>query len=94
MELEIADEDQPIMYVRSLDLYCFDYNETSSRYRVGESFIHLPHSRALKRLEKDKTDLDEELSQVSSKVEGCEKEMKELKVILYAKFGKAINLDE
>ncbi|KAK7692404.1 hypothetical protein QCA50_004029 [Cerrena zonata] len=76
MELELADEDQPIMY------------------RVGESFIHLPHSRAMKRLEKDKTDLDEELSQVSLKVEECETEMKQLKVVLYAKFGKAINLDE
>lgn len=48
----------------------------------------------MKRLEKDKTDLDEELSQVSSRIEECEKEMKELKVLLYAKFGKAINLDE
>ena len=48
----------------------------------------------MKRLEVDKARLDEELSQFASKIEQCEKEMKELKVVLYAKFGKAINLDE
>lgn len=94
MELELADEDQPIMYVWPDTIFIIELLTFSTRYRVGESFIHLPHSRAMKRLEKDKTDLDEELSQVSLKVEECETEMKQLKVVLYAKFGKAINLDE
>ncbi|CAL1706334.1 unnamed protein product [Somion occarium] len=77
MELELADEDEPIMY------------------RIGEAFVHMPHSRAMKRLEKDKASLDAELSHTLSKVEECQKEMEELKAVLYAKFGKAtINLDE
>jgi len=75
-ELELADEDEPVLY------------------KVGEAFLHMPLPRALKRLEKDQTDIDTQVSTLSSSVEQCEKEMKELKVTLYAKFGRAINLDE
>ncbi|KAJ7495880.1 Prefoldin subunit 4 [Mycena galericulata] len=64
------------------------------RYKVGEAFLHMPLPRALKRLEKDQTDIDAQVSSLSNSVEQCEKEMKELKVTLYAKFGRAINLDE
>ncbi|KAI0645771.1 Prefoldin subunit 4 [Trametes meyenii] len=76
MELELADEDQPVMY------------------RIGEAFIHLPHPRAVRRLEKDLGKLNAELEKNTSRAEETEKQMKELKVILYAKFGRAINLDE
>lgn len=54
----------------------------------------MPHSRATKRLLHDQSELDKELSGLEEKKEECEKGMKELKVLLYAKFGKAINLDE
>ena len=54
----------------------------------------MPHPRAVKRLEKDLAALNAELEKCTSNAEECEKQMKELKVILYAKFGRAINLDE
>ena len=38
--------------------------------------------------------MEEHMSSLSDRAEECEKGMKELKVVLYAKFGKAINLDE
>jgi len=76
MELELADEDQPVLY------------------KVGEAFLHLPHSRAMKRMEKDQEGLDGEMSTLGARAAECEKAMKELKVTLYAKFGRAINLDE
>jgi len=63
-------------------------------YRVGEAFLHIPHSRALKRLERDQAQLDKELENLASSSEDIDKEMKELKLTLYAKFGRAINLDE
>ena len=63
-------------------------------YKVGEAFLHMPHARATKRLEHDQAQLDAELSALSARAEACETEMKELKVMLYAKFGRAINLDE
>ncbi|KAH8107717.1 Prefoldin subunit 4 [Cristinia sonorae] len=75
-ELELADEDQLVMY------------------RVGEAFLHIPHPRALKRLERDQAELDKDLATLVASSEDIEKEMKELKVTLYSKFGRAINLDE
>jgi prefoldin subunit 4 len=52
----------------------------------------LPH--ALNRLETDRSDLDGRVSKLSASSEDCETKMKDLKVALYAKFGRAINLDE
>ncbi|KAF8228846.1 hypothetical protein L208DRAFT_1402966 [Tricholoma matsutake] len=75
-ELELADEDEPVLY------------------KVGETFLHMPLPLALKRLEKDRSELDERISTLSASSEDCETKMKELKVALYAKFGRAINLDE
>jgi hypothetical protein len=54
----------------------------------------MPHSRAMKRLEADQAGLDERMSGLQSTANECEKGMKELKVVLYAKFGSSINLDE
>jgi prefoldin subunit 4 len=65
-----------------------------SRYRVGESYLHMPQARAMKRLEKDQSNIDDQISKLTSSLEECEKGMKQLKVVLYAKFGGAINLDE
>ena len=48
----------------------------------------------MKRLEKDLALVNDELSRQNSSAEQCESTMKELKVALYAKFGRAINLDE
>lgn len=54
----------------------------------------MPLSRAQKRLERDQQDIDSRLVSIVESAEYCETEMKELKVALYTKFGKAINLDE
>lgn len=66
----------------------------ASSYRIGEAFIHLPHPRAMKRLERDLKALNAELDKQTTSAQECEKQMKALKVTLYAKFGRAINLDE
>jgi prefoldin subunit 4 len=54
----------------------------------------MPHSRALKHLERDQASITTQISSLSDSAEECEKKMKELKVALYAKFGSAINLDD
>ncbi|KAI0302680.1 hypothetical protein BC826DRAFT_427402 [Russula brevipes] len=76
MELELADEDQPVLY------------------KVGEAFLQLPHPRAMKRLESDQAQVDGEIDNLTGVVDECERDMKALKVALYARFGSAINLDE
>ncbi|KAF8585932.1 Prefoldin, subunit 4, partial [Ramaria rubella] len=75
MELELVDEDEPVLY------------------RVGEAFIHISLAEAQKLLNRDQESLDTEIAKVRDGADECEKSMKELKVALYAKFGKAINLD-
>ncbi|KXN82880.1 Prefoldin subunit 4 [Leucoagaricus sp. SymC.cos] len=75
-ELELADEDEPVLY------------------RIGETFLQIPLPKALKRLERDQKEVDERFSMVAGEVEAIETQMKALKVQLYAKFGKAINLEE
>jgi prefoldin subunit 4 len=64
------------------------------RYKVGETFIHMPQPKAVSRLEKDTKILDSKIADLDKKVAECAKEMGELKVELYAKFGRNINLDE
>ncbi|KAK2464344.1 hypothetical protein APHAL10511_003801 [Amanita phalloides] len=76
MELELADEGEPVLY------------------KIGETFLHMPLSRAQKRLERDQQQIGLRLASIVESVEQCEAQMKELKVTLYGKFGKAINLDE
>jgi len=63
-------------------------------YKVGEAFLHLAHSSALKRLESDQAVITAQMSSLSESTEYCEKQMKDLKIALYAKFGRAINLDD
>lgn len=61
---------------------------------MGEAFIHMRQPSALKRLEKDQASVDARVSVLAGQADECETQMKELKVLLYSKFGKAINLDE
>lgn len=67
---------------------------SACRYRVGEAFLHMPLPRALKRLERDQSDLEKRMALFSVSSSDCETQMKDLKVSLYAKFGSAINLDD
>lgn len=62
-------------------------------YKVGDSFVHIPLSDAQKLLERDQAALDKELDELRVRMEECDNTMKKLKVVLYGKFGKAINLD-
>jgi prefoldin subunit 4 len=96
MELELADEDQPVLYVQTP---LPPYTSVSrliriQRYKVGEAFLHLPHHRAMKRLESDQAHVDGEIAKLTQVVDQCERDMRALKVTLYARFGNAINLDE
>lgn len=95
MELELADEDEPVLYVSPALLFSYPLlTIRMTRYRVGEAFLHMPHARAMKRLAADQASTEKELDQLRARADECAGEMKGLKVALYAKFGNAINLDE
>ncbi|KAJ1304504.1 hypothetical protein OPQ81_005649 [Rhizoctonia solani] len=62
-------------------------------YKIGEAFFHISLKRAQALLQKDQESLETEINQLQGKIDQCQQEMKDLKVTLYAKFGKQINLD-
>ncbi|KAA1471832.1 Prefoldin subunit 4 [Dentipellis sp. KUC8613] len=92
-KLEELKQEKEALDDLSMELELADEDEPVL-YKVGEAFLHMPHARAMKRLEKDQESLTAEITSVSGRAEECERGMKELKVALYAKFGSAINLDE
>ncbi|CAO3593443.1 unnamed protein product [Absidia cylindrospora] len=75
MELELADEDEPV------------------RHKIGDTFVHIPVSEAVERVEKDSAKLGLELEDIESDIDSTQGKMTELKKSLYAKFGNAINLE-
>lgn len=77
----------------STELELMDEDQTVL-YKLGESFLHLSQADALARLAIDQASVSSQLAELGGVAEECERGMKDLKVRLYAKFGKAINLDE
>lgn len=62
-------------------------------YKIGDAFVHLPLPEVQKRLESSADELDAEIEKLERRMEAAKEEMEDLKVGLYAKFGKAINLE-
>ena len=63
------------------------------RYKIGEAFFHISLKRAQTLLQKDQESIDSDINGLQGKIDQYQQEMKDLKVALYAKFGKQINLD-
>ncbi|KUI53182.1 Prefoldin subunit 4 [Cytospora mali] len=62
-------------------------------YKIGDSFFHVTVSQAQEMLEASTTKIDEEVSQLEEKLSTAREEMTQLKVELYARFGRSINLE-
>lgn len=62
-------------------------------YKIGDSFLHLPLEDVQGLLEKSAQAVTEEIEGLEERIEKNDEAMKALKVKLYAKFGKAINLE-
>ncbi|KAJ3859336.1 Prefoldin subunit 4 [Lentinula novae-zelandiae] len=92
-KVDAAKQEKEALDDLSIELELADEDEPVL-YKIGETYVHMSLPRALKRLEKDQTDLDVRLTKLSESAQQCETDMKQLKVALYAKFGSAINLDE
>ncbi|MCJ1409791.1 hypothetical protein MMC19_003874 [Ptychographa xylographoides] len=62
-------------------------------YKIGDSFISLPLPEVQELLASSTGKIEEEVSAVEEKLGGIREEMRELKVSLYARFGRSINLE-
>ncbi|KAG4440324.1 hypothetical protein IFR05_004176 [Cadophora sp. M221] len=62
-------------------------------YKIGDSFISLPLSEVQELLESSISKIDENVSALEEKLSTTREEMDQLKVELYGRFGKSINLE-
>jgi prefoldin subunit 4 len=66
---------------------------TSARYKIGDSFINLPLPEVQELLSTSITKIDEDVTALEEKLSIIREEMSQLKVELYARFGRSINLE-
>lgn len=64
-----------------------------SRYKIGDSFFQLPLSDAQGMLSTSTEKVDGEISKLEETIGDLREEMQQLKVALYARFGRSINLE-
>ncbi|KAI0007530.1 prefoldin subunit 4 [Xylariaceae sp. FL0662B] len=62
-------------------------------YKIGDAFFHLPLPKAQEMLESSSSQIDEDVSALEDKLGTIREEMTQLKVELYARFGRSINLE-
>lgn len=105
MELELADEDDTIPSVPMIKTpqtsHIGPLTSTTdltaelldNRYRIGDSFFHVKVTQAQEMLGTSATKVEEDISQLEDKLSTAREEMTQLKVQLYARFGRSINLE-
>ncbi|MCJ1263835.1 hypothetical protein MMC22_003705 [Lobaria immixta] len=62
-------------------------------YKIGDTFFSLPLPDVQELLSVSTGKIDEAVSAVESKLSAVREEMEQLKIQLYARFGKSINLE-
>lgn len=62
-------------------------------YKIGDAFVSLPLPEVQQMLESSTTEIDDEVVKLEEKLGGVREEMEELKVALYGRFGRSINLE-
>ncbi|KAF2461946.1 prefoldin subunit 4 [Lineolata rhizophorae] len=62
-------------------------------YKMGDAFLHLPVPEVMELLASSNEALDKDVAALEEKLSGIRDEMQELKVALYARFGRSINLE-
>ncbi|KAK4458107.1 Prefoldin subunit-domain-containing protein [Cladorrhinum samala] len=62
-------------------------------YKIGDSFFQLPLAQAQELLGISMAKIEEEIGELEEKMGTIREEMTQLKVELYARFGKTINLE-
>jgi prefoldin subunit 4 len=62
-------------------------------YKIGDSFISLPLPEVQELLATSSEDIQEQVSGLEERLDTIREEMRELKVELYSRFGRNINLE-
>ncbi|KAH9824349.1 hypothetical protein DFH28DRAFT_242831 [Melampsora americana] len=94
LELKLKTKKDELDYLSELetDLMMLD-DEELVMYKLETSLVHMTASKANEYNERNQIKLSEIVKSLEIKLEKCDEEMKELKKILYEKFGNTINLE-
>eukprot|EP01092_Planopodium_desertum_P001502 TRINITY_DN12227_c1_g1_i2.p1 TRINITY_DN12227_c1_g1~~TRINITY_DN12227_c1_g1_i2.p1 ORF type:complete len:142 (+),score=7.45 TRINITY_DN12227_c1_g1_i2:48-428(+) len=92
-EISSREEEQRQLEDAADELELADEDE-AVLFLIGESFVEVASEKASSHLEKQKTSLNKELTDLRTELTTIKKTLAELKVLLYDKFGKSINLEE
>ncbi|KAL7798243.1 Prefoldin subunit domain-containing protein [Trichoderma ceciliae] len=91
-ELQLKSKEKEELDDISTELELADEDE-KIQYKIGDAFFHLPLEQAQEMLESSTSRIDVETSELEDKLDSIHGEMTQLKVELYARFGKQINLE-
>ncbi|EEH39946.1 hypothetical protein PAAG_02135 [Paracoccidioides lutzii Pb01] len=92
VQLKSKNKDKEDLEEVSMELELADEDEKIP-YKIGDSFISLPLSEAQSLLAASTEQIDEEVSKLEADLHDLRDEMQKLKVALYARFGRSINLE-
>ncbi|KAK3955877.1 Prefoldin subunit-domain-containing protein [Pseudoneurospora amorphoporcata] len=95
IEEELKDKNKEKEELDDLDteLELVEDEEELVQYKIGDSFFHIPHAQAKEMLGIAAAKLEKEIEDLQDKLETIHIEMNGLKVDLYARFGRTINLE-
>ncbi|KAL1650869.1 hypothetical protein SLS58_000988 [Diplodia intermedia] len=91
-ELKAKQKDKEDLEEVSNELELVD-EEDKVPYKVGDSFMSLPQPEVLELLTDSTERIDKDVTKLEEQLSGVRDEMEELKVALYARFGRSINLE-
>ncbi|EEQ84136.1 hypothetical protein RJZ56_000542 [Blastomyces dermatitidis] len=91
-QLKAKHKDKEDLEEVSMELELADEDEKIP-YKIGDSFISLPLSEAQSLLTASTERIDEEVSKLEENLSDVRDELQQLKVALYARFGRSINLE-
>ncbi|KAF9638664.1 hypothetical protein BFW01_g9561 [Lasiodiplodia theobromae] len=91
-ELKAKQKDKEDLEEVSTELELVDEDDKVP-YKVGDSFMSLPQPEVLELLSESTERIDKDVTALEEQLSGVRDEMEELKVALYARFGRSINLE-
>eukprot|EP01136_Pigoraptor_vietnamica_P034224 Opistho-1_new@97928 len=92
-ELEARKKERDNVKDAADELSLLEGDQDIVSFKLGEVFVHVSNEKAQELLNEKVAKLDEEVERLTNEVESINSTMKQLKVSLYAKFGKSINLE-
>ncbi|PYH95085.1 Prefoldin, subunit 4 [Aspergillus ellipticus CBS 707.79] len=90
--LKLKQKDKEDLEEISTELELADEDELVP-YKIGDAFFHLPLEEAQALLSNSTDEIDTEVGKLEEKLGDLRDELQQLKVALYARFGRSINLE-